>query len=62
LKGKQEAKKTAVEVPYNNPKNHFRWDIDRIVRLSEQEKKDRIAKNYQNNVEEVLSHVRKANA
>ena len=45
-----------VEIPENNPRDHFRGDIDRVLQITKEEVDLERGKRYMNNVQEVLSH------
>ena len=55
-KNRQARKSIEVDIPENDPSKHFRWDIERIVKQSQEEIDLERGKKYIANVDEVLSH------
>lgn len=61
-KWKVEARKNYKDIPYNDPKKHFRWNIERIIKMSKEEVDLERGQRYIKNVQEVLTHSTKQNA
>lgn len=62
VRGKREVRKNVKEPPRHDPKDSFRWDINRIVRMVEEEKAKKLSESYLANMDNVLNHLQKQNA
>jgi len=51
--------KNKREVPYNDPKDHYRWNIDRVLKMSQEEINLERGNRYRKNMDDVFTHIKK---